>query len=162
MSEIAELERRIVSALERIGQGLDGLERREPGGPDSAEVEGLREALESERSVNAQLNERVKAIRERQETQIARLEQRVADLRVNVEALETELDQFRAVNLRLRETSAALREANSEGLGDAEAIDAAMQAEIEALERLRASDRAELDEIIAELAPLAEGGASHA
>jgi len=162
MSDITELERRIISALERIGQGLDGLERIDPGRPDPAEVEGLREALESERSVNAQLNERVKAIRERQETQVARLEQRVADLKASLEALESELEQFRAVNIRLRETSAALRAANAEGLGDADAIDAAMQAEIDSLARLRASDRAELDAILAELAPLAEGGASHA
>jgi chromosome segregation ATPase len=162
MSDITELERRIIAALERIGQGLDGLERTDPDRPDPAEMEGLREALESERSVNAQLNERVKAIRERQETQVARLEQRVADLKASLEALESELEQFRAVNIRLRETSAALRAANAEGLGDAGAIDAAMQAEIESLMRLRASDRAELDAILAELAPLAEGGATHA
>lgn len=168
MSDIVELERRIVAALERIGQGLDGLD---PGGseqsvadsgPDRAELEKLREALESERSANARLNERVKALQERQETQVARLEQRVADLTARAEAAEADVDRLRAVNGRLRETSAALREANAEGVGDPRAIDAAMVAELEALTALRASDRAEIDAILAELIPVEEGDAAHA
>ncbi|TCM86496.1 hypothetical protein [Rhodovulum steppense] len=162
MSDITEFERRITAALERIGLGLGGLERVDPDRPDPAEVEALREALESERSANAQLNERVKAIRERQETQVARLDRRAHEMTERAESLEAEVERLRAVNARLRETSAALRAANAEGLGDPAAIDAAMAAELASLEVLRAGDRAELEAIIADLRPLAEGGASHA
>ncbi|GAA0293310.1 hypothetical protein [Rhodovulum strictum] len=159
MSEITEFERRITAALERIGAGLERLERIDPDRPDPAELEGLREALEIERSTNAQLNDRVKAIRERQETQVARLDRRAHEMTERAEALEAEVERLRAVNARLRETSAALRAANAEGLGDPVAIDAAMMAELAALEALRAGDRAELEAIIADLRPLAEGGA---
>ncbi|WP_414898017.1 hypothetical protein [Rhodovulum sp. YEN HP10] len=164
MSDIVELERRIVAALDRIGQGLDALGS---GGDaeesaDAAELDKLREALETERGVNAQLNERVKAIQERQETQVARLEQRAADLTARAEAAEADVDRLRAVNAKLRETSVALREANAQGLGDPAAIDAALLAELEALTALRASDRAEIDAILAELMPVAEEGGAHA
>ncbi|MBL3569114.1 hypothetical protein BV509_10725 [Rhodovulum sulfidophilum] len=163
MSDIVELERRIVAALDRIGRGLDGMGRGDdPDRPDPSELEALREALETERGANAQLNERVKALHDRQETQVARLEQRVADLAARAEAAEADVDRLRAVNAKLRETSAALREANAQGLGDPGAIDAAMLAELEALTALRASDRAEIDAILAELMPVAEGGAAHA
>lgn len=162
MSDITELERRITAALERIGQGLDGLEKSDPSRPDAREIDALRDALDSERTANAQLNERVKAIRDRQETQVARLDQRATEMTARAEALEAELDQLRAVNAKLRETSAALRAANAEGLGDASAIDAALAAELEALTALRASERAELEDIMSELFPLAEGGGSHA
>ncbi|TCP42133.1 hypothetical protein [Rhodovulum marinum] len=162
MSDITEFERRITAALERIGAGLGGLERVDPDRPNPAEVEGLREALESERTANAQLNERVKAIRERQETQVARLDQRAHEMTERAEKLEVELDRLRAVNARLRETSAALRAANAQGLGDPAAIDAAMAAELDALAALREGDRADLEAILAELKPLADGGASHA
>ncbi|TCO70580.1 hypothetical protein [Rhodovulum euryhalinum] len=162
MNDITEFERRITAALERIGIGLEGLERIDPDRPDPAEIDALREALDSERTANAQLNERVKAIRERQETQVARLDQRAHEMTERAERLEAEVERLRAVNARLRETSAALRAANAEGLGDPAAIDAAMAAEIEALHALREGDRAELDAIVAELMPLAEGGAAHA
>ncbi|MBN2906489.1 MAG: hypothetical protein JXJ18_07265 [Rhodobacteraceae bacterium] len=162
MSDITELERRITAALERIGQGLEGLERSDPDRPDPAELEALREALESERTVNAQLNERVKAISERQETQVTRRERRAAQMVARAEALEGEVDKLKAINAQLRQTSAALRAANAQGLGDAAAIDAAMRVELEALALLRASDRAELEDIVGELAPLAEGGKSDA
>ncbi|MGC9418449.1 MAG: hypothetical protein ACP5EN_05685 [Rhodovulum sp.] len=162
MSDITEFERRITAALERIGTGLGGLEKVDPDRPDPAEFAALRDALESERTANAQLNERVKAIRERQETQVARLDQRAQDMTERAAKLEAELDRLRGVNARLRETSAALRAANAQGLGDPAAIDAAMAAELDALAVLRESDRAELEEIMAELKPLAEGGASHA
>lgn len=162
MSDVTEFERRITAALERIGMGLDGLERIDPNRPDPAEIDGLREALESERTANAQLNERVKAIRERQETQVARLDRRAQEMTERAEQLEVELERLRGVNARLRETSAALRAANAEGLGDPEAIDAAMAAELDALAALREGDRAELEAILAELKPLAEGGGAHA
>lgn len=158
MSDITELERRITAALERIGAGLAGLERADPERPDPAQHEALRDALEAERTANAQLNERVKAIRERQESHVARLESRATETKLRLQSLEAELDQLRAVNAHLRDTSAALRAANAQGLGDADAIDRAMQAELDALAKLRASDRAELEAIVAELAPLAEQG----
>ncbi len=78
MSDITELERRITAALDRIGTGLV---RIGGSGDASTEAAQLREALETERSANAQLEERVKAIRDRQEQTVSALEAEVARLR---------------------------------------------------------------------------------
>ena len=98
MSDIAEYERRIAFALERIGRGVEALKQREalqaqaaqdathqpepetappaeaelpavPEAPpeaiaDPAEVAELKAALAAEQEANAQLSERVRAIRE--------------------------------------------------------------------------------------------------
>lgn len=163
MSDITELERRITAALERIVNGVEVLSARAPqeNGNDSADMAALKEALEAEKSANAQLEERVKAIRDKQDSQVAQLETRVAKLSARAEAAETELARLRRVNTQLRESNAALRTANAGGLGDAHLINKAMQAELDALRTLRDGDRAELDEIISALEPLA-GEATHA
>lgn len=162
MSDIVELERRITAALARIGEGIDRLDAADRDLPSRDEMEALRDALEAERSANAELSERVTALRTGQESDAAEHARLVEGLRADISGLEGEVQRLRSVNARLRETSAALRDANAQGLGDAGAIDAAMRAELEALEQLRASDRAELDAIVAELMPLIEGEARHA
>src|SRR5690554_2592418 len=74
MNEIAELERRIAYAMERIAKGLEGLDRPVAAVPvppppesvaDRQEVEALRQALEEERLVNSQLEERLHALRQK-------------------------------------------------------------------------------------------------
>ena len=109
MNDIAELERRITAALERIGLGLDHLGGAMPvAADDSAEVERLTAALEDERSANAQLTERVKAIREKQEGVVGALERRVEDLSGQLDGAVEELKRLKEANAELAEANRAL------------------------------------------------------
>ena len=154
MSDITELERRITGALDRIGAGLD---RIGGSGGASKELTQLREALETERTANAQLEERVKAIRDRQEQTVSALEAEVARLREASGSHDSELQRLRRVNEQLRQNNQALREANAEGVGDAHLINTSMMTELDALRASRAADRAELDAVLGELKPMLEG-----
>lgn len=164
MADYPELVSRISAALDRIGGGLDHLG---PLGDSTAaetsadEVRVLREALEAERNANAQLEERVLAIKEKQEKVVARLEEEVLRLRDEADHALQEMQQLRSANAQLRENNQALREANAEGVGNSDLINSGLEAELTALRTRRDADRKELDLIISELRPLLEGG-SHA
>ncbi len=153
MSDISELEARITAALDRIGQGLDALGPK----PDPAageELQQLRVALEEERVVNAQLEERVRAIREKQESTVSKLTEEVERLRGLLEAGEAGAARLSKVNAELRANNAALREAVAQGLAEPHLVNKSMMAELEALRAAQAADRSELDAVLAELAPL--------
>ncbi|PRX38233.1 hypothetical protein SAMN05216257_103241 [Meinhardsimonia xiamenensis] len=170
MSELSELERRLSEALDRIREGVERLTLAPlPAAPSEAaadeargaaeEIASLREALEAERLANAQLEERLAAIR-------SRLEEKVEELSGEVEGLREQLEATHARNRhlkrRLEEVRAALarlREAASEGVTEPEQINRAMLAELESLRALREADRHELDALIAELKPLVEEAA---
>ena len=146
MDEISEYQRRIVAALDRASQALDKLGA--GGGED------LAAELEAERVANRQLEERVRAIKEKQETTVARLEEQVADLRDALEARDAEVQRMRQVNEALRGANASLRDANAQGLAQPELVNAAMMNELEALRAQRSSERAEIEEILATLEPV--------
>ncbi len=155
MSDISELESRITAALDRIGQGLEALGPK----PDPAageELQQLRVALEEERVVNAQLEERVRAIRQKQESTVSKLTQEVERLRQLLEDGESGIAQLRKVNAELRANNGALREAVAQGVAEPHLINKSMMAELEALRAARAADRTEIDAVLAELAPLVE------
>ncbi|MCV2880847.1 hypothetical protein [Actibacterium sp. XHP0104] len=154
MSDINDFEHRITAALERIGKGIATIA---PGGAGGDQVAQLTAALADEKNANAQLEERVRAIQEKQDKHLAQLEARLTKLSARAEAAEREIDRMRRVNAELRASNAALREANAGGLGDDSLINQAMQAELDALRAVRDSDRAELDQILAELTPLVQG-----
>lgn len=147
MTDGSELERRIHAALDRIAAAGDAL---------SAPAEGgdLASALEAERAANAQLEERVRAIRDRQETVVGRLEREVADLKAALAVRDATVQKVRRMNGLLRKTNRALRAANAGNVADAELINGALEAELQALRTLQETDRAELDEIIATLEPV--------
>jgi hypothetical protein len=153
MTDLADIERRIAGALGRISAGLDRI-----GGmtvPPGTETAAVQAELDAERSANAQLTERVRAIREKQETTVAMLEKTVARLKDQVEAQSRELARQKQLNLDLSETNSALAAAAVEGgVSDAALINRAMASELEALRGARAAEVAELDEILAELRPL--------
>lgn len=157
MSDITELERRINSALDRIGAGLGHIGG-SSGGP--AELARLREALETEQSANAQLEERVRAIRDRQEETVGALEAEVGRLREAAARHEAEVQRLKRINSQLRQNNQALREANEQGVGDPHLINKAMLTELDALRASREADRAELDAVLGELKPLLQGGAN--
>jgi len=155
MSEIEDYQQRITAALDRIGRAL---EARGQG------VDGdLATELEAERTANAQLEERVRAIKEKQETTVAALEQTVEDLNADVASLKEALadrdgtmQRMRSVNAELRRSNAALREANAAALPDAHLVNTSMMAELEALRAEQAAGAAEMAEIAAVLEPILE------
>jgi uncharacterized protein (DUF885 family) len=155
MNDITELERRITAALDRIGAGISGIGG---SGDSTAETAKLREALEAEQTVNAQLEERVKAIRDRQEQTVSALEAEVARLREAAGQHQAELQRLKRIGAQLRQNNVALREANEQGVGDAHLINKAMLTELDALRTTREADRTELDAILGALKPLLEGG----
>lgn len=158
MNEIAELERRITAALDRIAQGIESAAfpaARVGAAPDAAEnravVADLQQQLDAERATNAQLTERVRAIKEKQETIVAGLEKNVRRLTEDLEAAQGELHRQKRAAQDLIEANRALE---TTGGGDAWAINRAMLAELEALRAARSAERAELAGILAELKPL--------
>ena len=149
MEDISEYERRITAALDRAAQALDKLSAGEGG--DSA---ALKAELEAERVANQQLEERVRAIKETQEKTVSRLEAEVASLRTALSTRDAEVQQMRSVNEALRSSNGALRVANSKGVGDADLVNQALETELESLRKIRAAERAEIEDILATLEPV--------
>ena len=146
MNDLAELERRIMTALHHMERGLEQLGKpAAPGGKEAA----LAEALASEQQMTAQLTERVRAIREKQDTSVASLEQRLAEAVAQVNRTSAELERQKSLTAQLQES---LRELTDDSAGSG-AVDA-LRAELEALKAARAADLAEMDEILAALEPL--------
>lgn len=158
MSDITELERRISAALERIGTGLDllgeGAGVAPVQGGDDGELAALREALDAERTANAQLTERVRAIREKQETMVEALEKKVGRLTEQLNAADLELQRQKRLNNELTDANRALSEAAQEGVAEPHLINRSMMTELEALRVARAAEMAEMEEILSELKPL--------
>ncbi len=164
MQDITELEQRITAALERIGKGVDRLS----GAPrTAAPVAGtpvdaaLRAQLEEEKSLTAQLQARLRAVKDREQK---------GDLQVKIDKLTQQLDmqglemqRMRRVNAALTDQLAALRAAQAAGAAEPQLINKAMMAELDALRALRLTEVAEMDEILAALEPhLTEAGHARA
>lgn len=172
MSDIAELEGRITAALERIGKGLARLEGPAASGPSDTgadapsgdlataeaarELAALREALDVEKNANAQLNERLRKVKERDAQLVAQLEARVEAMTRQLDVQGLEVQRMRKTTINLREHLRALREAQTAGGADAHMLNKVMLAELEALRAARVSEMAEVDEILAELTPLVQ------
>lgn len=145
MTDIADLTKRISEALERTTASLESL------GGEAPDVAALQDALEAEKTANAQLEERVKSIRDKQETLVADLEARVSEMTDALDARDRDLQQVRRVNATLRDTLAQMRTAHEAALPDPHLLNKAMQSELEALRTAAAVDRAELDDVMAAL-----------
>lgn len=149
MSDIEDMQGRIVAAMQRIEAGLEGL------GPVSDTPDpGLTEALEDERTANAQLQERVRTLTEKAEADMAVLKKEIEAQSQAMARLDMDLQRLRQANTQLRESNAALREANEEGVGAPDLINKAMLAELESLRAARAAETAEAGAILAKLQPL--------
>ena len=161
MSDIQMLEGRITAALDRIrysaGKLADGAATPEPASDVADESsDELRAQLEEERTANAQLEERVKALKDRQDNTVAALENSLAEKSAAFAGIDAELQRLRASNAELRDLNAQLRSAAADGAASPELINRATLAEVEALEAQRATDVAEIDAILGELKPLIE------
>lgn len=127
MSQIEELQRRIITAMERIGSGVEALQSGVPAGGGDAT---LRAALEEERLANAQLEERLKALNERHAKEL--------DAMRGQSAADGEADELRAELAEATSKLAAVEAARAD-LADAKAAlensdeVAALKAEIETL-----------------------------
>lgn len=164
MSDIEELQRRIMAAMDRIGAGAERLAEAAASGAQEA---GMAEALEEERLANAQLKERLRGLNDKHTGEIEALRAQLADtaetdalkaeLAAQSEAmarLDTDLQRLRQANDQLRRSNAALREANEAGVGEPHLINKAMLAELEGLRASRAAETAEAAALLARLDPL--------
>lgn len=122
--------------------------------PDSDEIDRLREALEDEKLANAQLTERVRALRERVGNESAELREQVEAQREGMARLDAELQRLRQANEALRRSNDALREANARGVSEPHLINKAMLAELEALRAARSVEAAEVRLVYDALQPL--------
>lgn len=154
MSQVEELERRITAALDRIDRGVDRLGT----GSDADRIAQLHAELEDEKLAAAQLEERVKALHEKQDARIAELEAETGAQSEALARLDGELQRLRAVNDQLRASNSALREANERGVGEPHLINKAMLAELEGLRAARAADVAESAAILGALDKLLKEG----
>lgn len=130
MSDIAELERRLTAALDRISSGVANAAPK-----DTGHIEELS-------SQNTALRERVN-----------RLEDRALRLTDRLEDAEKENARLEAMIAALSDHTDALTAANAANQGAGDAINAAMAAELSEMRSARKADIAQMDEILAELAP---------
>ncbi len=152
MSQIEELQRRIITAMERIGSGVESLQNITPAGGDDA---AIRAALEEERLANAQLEERIKTLKERhaQEIDAMRAQPPQSDetetLRVQLAEATSKLATVEAARAELADAKAALE--NSDEV-------ATLKAEIETLSGYQgAAEEAEsLRAEVEQLTPIAD------
>ena len=147
MTEIAELERRITAALDRIGAGVGRI-------GDGAKTQAAE--LEAERAAKAALENQIRANEDRQEAMLAALQGEIVSLKSLLAEVDADLQRLRAVNSDLRSSNAALREANAAGLADPDLVNEALRREVQALQALDETNRAEIDRALALLEPIAE------
>lgn len=148
MSDIIELQRRIMAAMDRVASGLGELSG--AGGDDVA----TQQALEEEKVVNAQLTERIRVLSQRHESDLSKLREATDDTQSKLAKLDTDLQRLRKANTQLSQSNQALRDANAAGVAEPHLINKAMMAELEALRAAHAADLAEANAIIAAMTPL--------
>lgn len=166
MSQIDELQSRLTVAMERIGAGVTSLAEREAAVVSDP---GLEKALEEERLANAQLEERLRALKAQHDDEITALRAKLsassdldavkAQLEAQAETmgrLDMDVQRLRLANEQLRQSNGVLREANENGVGEPHLINKAMLAELEGLRAARATDVAEVGAVLAKLQPLLE------
>jgi hypothetical protein len=158
MADIAELERRITAALERIGRGLDGLARpvARSGPPDHAagavpQDDVLVAQLQAERAAVGELREALRASADREMVIQSQYEERIEKLTRQLDVQGLELQRMRKTSVTLREELRRLRETAVTGLAEPGQINRAMLTELDAMRAARLSEMAELDEIAAAL-----------
>lgn len=165
MSDITELERRITAALDRIGAGLDGLGQTSGAASadltaklDAAEarIAELDQALTDEKTVSAQAEERMKAIREKSERHMSAMDIQVFEHQQATAKLDSELQRLRRAAEDLRASNLQLREALEAGIAEPHLINKAMLAELETLRSTRSVEIAQADAVLASLEPLAK------
>jgi len=178
MSDVSEdmagLEARMTAALARIQAGIEKLPAAafladptigeaydappvaDAGG--SEKVAELEAKLEEERTANAQLEQRVRQIKRRQESRVSELEAEVARVQAQLVDIEKQNAKLRRTGAEMRSALEDLQTSARDGGGpEARLINRAMMAELEALRAERAADAADIGALISTLEPLLEG-----
>jgi len=155
MQELTELELRLAKALDRLDAGLANLPE---AAVKSVAAPGndLQSDLDEERMLTAQLNERLRAVKEKEAQSQLQSTAKLDQMSQLLDTQGAELKRMRNTTVQLREVLRILREASAQGLSDPHLVNRAMLTELEALRATRHTEVAELDEILAELAPLIE------
>ena len=156
MQDLGELEQRLALALDRIGAGIDGMPVLSAATSVPEASGDLQIALDEERMLSAQLNERLRAVKEKDTQTQSDTAARLAMMTEQLDAQGAELKRMRNTNIQLREVLHILREAAAQGVPDPHLVNRAMLAELDALRATRLTEVAQMDEILAELAPLIE------
>lgn len=166
MSQVEELESRITAALDRIARGVDTLSApAEAPAADPEELDRVKAELADEKLVTGQLEERIKALHEKQDSKLAEAEAKATEAEAQtarqaeaLAQLDAELQRLRKANDQLRASNAALREANEKGVGEPHLINKAMLTELEGLRAARAADSVEVQVVLQSLEKLLETG----
>ena len=154
MSDIHQLEGRITAALDRIREATARQQAAPAPVVAPVDTADLSAQLDDERTANAQLEERVKALKDRQDSTIADLEVKAAGHAQQLAELEAEIQRLRGSNADLCDVTAQLRSAAADGATAPELINRATIAEVEALQAQRASEVVEIDAVLSTLKPL--------
>ena len=162
MPTIAELERRITAALDRIGQGLVNLPAGGSIAAPGSDALALQEALDTERGAVAQMAERLRAVKDREAAAAGAFEVQIAALTDTRDQQALELQRLRKTVAHLRDTLAAQNDAVRAGVTEPQVINKSLLAELEALRAQRRSECAEMEAILSALSPLIEETATHA
>ncbi|MBC6407898.1 MAG: hypothetical protein GDA40_07140 [Rhodobacteraceae bacterium] len=180
MNQIDDLQNRLTAAMERIGTGVMTLTEKAGAAADAGDA--LKTALEDEKLANAQLEERLRTLKDKHAEELSvlkaaaeasvetpseadnavdRFQREVAEQADIIARLDQELQRVRAANDQLRAANAALRAANEEGVGEPHLINQAMLAELEGLRAVRSAEAAETVAIIGKLEPLLAAANAH-
>ncbi|WP_439560171.1 hypothetical protein [Roseinatronobacter sp.] len=165
MSDIKNLEQRILRALDRISRNVDAVraapvQQQTP--PPAQDTSDLRAQLDAERAKNAQLTERVNAVRQRQESSFTSLERRLARMTEQLDLQSLEMLRLKKANTKLIEANRQLRDGHEAMVIEPSAINRSLLAELEALRAERAADMVEMEDVLGELKPLIATGDDHA
>lgn len=138
MSEISELESRIVAALGRIREAVEARASEGEGGDaEASALQAQLDVLEAERD----------AARMALETSATALQ----DAQARIGELESDVETLRETVQNLQGVNAELRVAASEGLGSADVINDALAADLAALQRARAEDLRDIETLLAKV-----------
>ena len=136
-------------AVEDRSEEIAGLE---------AEVARLKTALAAEKATVSQLDERLKASKDRDQPSQTQLEAKVEKMTQQLDVQGLELQRMRKSTVQLREHLRVLHEAAADNMAKPHLINKAMLAELENLRATRHTETAEMDEILAEVNALIEEG----
>jgi uncharacterized membrane protein len=152
MSETEALQQRIITALDRVEQGLEHVSALKLTHAEA--LAALELELANEKLAGEQLEARLKSVLEKQQSQSEAATAAQKEREQAVAKLDSELQSLREANRKLRENNQALRLANAAGLADRDLINAGVEAELEALRADQAAGRAEAELVLAELGKL--------
>ncbi len=153
MSELAELEQRLMAALDRIEAAAEKTPAASDG-VDPEEVNRLKAALDDAERARETAEAQLHDLREQHSQTFDQLEESLNAQRKTTTALDSELQRLRQVNKLLEDNNRALRQACETGQVDAALINQAMLAELESMRTLRATEKAEIEAAMAAIEPL--------